>query len=105
MNNKKITEKINDETPVTVSPRWVVEIILSIWRVKAFNPRRNQTTGIRIGITKIENSREVKVNRVGKMQGEERNEGEYGENTGLGSHGQSLERFVDVSWVVSDLKS
>jgi hypothetical protein len=48
MGQKEITEKINDETAVTVSPRWFVEVTLSIRRVNALNTRGNKLTGVRI---------------------------------------------------------
>lgn len=64
-----------------------MEVILSIWRVKAFDPGGNQATGIGIGIAKVENSGDVEVNRLGKRQREKRNEGKDDEYTGLGSHG------------------
>ena len=66
VNGTEITEKINDETAITVSPRWLMEIILSIRRDKGLNPGGNKLTGVRIRVTKIENSREVEVNRFGK---------------------------------------
>ena len=44
----KITEKINDETTITVSPRWLFEVTLSIRREKGLNPGGDKLSSVRI---------------------------------------------------------
>lgn len=61
----KLTEKINDETAIAVSPRWYLEITLTMRWFKAFDPRSNKLTRVRIRITKVENSREFEVSGIG----------------------------------------
>lgn len=48
LKKQDFTKEINDKTAITVSPRWFVEETLAIWWVKAFNPRRDEPTGVRI---------------------------------------------------------
>ena len=44
----EITEKINDETTITVSPRWLFEVTLSIRREKGLNPGGDKLSSVRI---------------------------------------------------------
>lgn len=43
-----ITKEIDDETAIRVSPRWFLEVSLSIWWVKALKRSGNKSTSIRI---------------------------------------------------------
>lgn len=61
-----ITKEINDETAIRVSPRWYLEVGLSIGWVKALYSGGSQGASIRIRIAKVENRRKIKVHGFGE---------------------------------------
>ena len=82
----KLTEKINDETAISVSSGRYLEVTLTMRWLKAFNSGSNQLTRIGIRITKVEKRKEFEVNGIGQRQ-EDEHQGKDLENVNLGSYG------------------
>lgn len=84
LEKQKITEKINNETAIAVSPRGVSEETVAIRGVDALNGGTHKAASVGVGVSEVENRRTRKRVGSGKGKAEE----EEGEDVGECGHGR-----------------
>lgn len=84
LEKEKITEKINNEAAIAVSPRGVSEEAVAIRGVDALNGGTHKAASVGVGVSEVENSRARERVGSGKGKAEE----EEGEDEGECGHGR-----------------
>lgn len=61
MEDEELTEEVYDETTITKSPRWGLEVCFSVGEFKENAEPCGELTGVRVGVAEVENGRIIEV--------------------------------------------